>query len=113
MKKISAVIACYKDEQAIPYMYKRLTAMFKTLPVRYEILFVNDGSPDTTQNVLRALVKKDKHVVAITHSRNFGSQMAFISGMNVARGDAVVVLDGDLQDPPELIPQFYALWQKG
>ena len=74
---------------------------------------MNDGSPDTTQNVLRALVKKDKHVVAITHSRNFGSQMAFISRMNVARGDAVVVLDGDLQDPPELIPQFYALWQKG
>ncbi len=113
MKKISAIIACYKDEQAIPLMYLRLSRVFKLLKIKYEIIFVNDGSPDHTDEVLSKLAKKDAHVVSITHSRNFSSQMAFTSGMKIAQGDAVVLLDGDLQDPPELIEQFYHKWQEG
>ncbi len=112
-KKISAVIACYRDAQAIPVMYKRLTSMFKKLGTDYEIIFVNDGSPDNTEQVLFELTKKDAHVVGVNHSRNFSSQMAFTSGMNVASGDAVVFMDGDLQDPPELIPDFFKKYTEG
>ena len=111
--KISAVIACYKDEKAIPIMYSKLSAVFKKIKVNYEIIFVNDGSPDNTEEVLRNLVEKDYHVIAVNHSRNFSSQMAFTSGMNIARGDAVVLLDGDLQDPPELLTKFYKKWIDG
>ncbi|MEK7450487.1 MAG: glycosyltransferase family 2 protein [Patescibacteria group bacterium] len=112
-KKISAIIACYKDELAIPIMHKRLSDTFKKIGIDYEIIFVNDGSPDNTEKVLEQLAKKDKHVIGINHSRNFSSQMAFTSGMEIATGDAVVLLDGDLQDPPEIIEKFYKKWQEG
>ena len=74
----------------------------------YEIIFVNDGSPDNAREVLAELAARDPHVVVINHARAFGSQSAFTSGMRIATGDGVVLLDGDLQDPPELIPQFVA-----
>src|SRR3989338_3606281 len=111
--KISAIIACYKDTKAIPLMYKRLTSTFKKLGTDYEIIFVNDGSPDNTEDILKKLVKKDNHVIAVNHSRNFSSQMAFTSGMDISLGDAVVLLDGDLQDPPEVIEKFYKKWLEG
>lgn len=115
MKKrlISAVIACYKDAQAIPIMHQRLTQVFKKIRVNYEIIFVNDGSPDNTEEVLKNLVASDHHVIGINHSRNFSSQMAFTSGIDIAGGDAVVLLDGDLQDPPEIIEKFYEKWLQG
>jgi len=112
-RTLSAVVTCYKDEQAIRPMHTRLTAVFTSLGVNYEIIFVNDGSPDEADSVLGELTTADNHVLAIEHSRNFGSQNAFISGMQFARGDAVILLDGDLQDPPELIPKFHAKWQEG
>lgn len=112
-RKISAIIACYKDSKAIPVMYKRLKETFIKIGVDYEIIFVNDGSPDDTESVLKKLVKKDSNVIGINHSRNFSSQMAFTSGMEIATGDAVVLLDGDLQDPPELISKFYKKWLDG
>jgi dolichol-phosphate mannosyltransferase len=112
-KKISAIIACYKDEKAIPFMYDRLTKTFTKIKVDYEIIFVNDGSPDNSEKILKEIVEKDAHVIAVNHSRNFSSQMAFTSGMDIATGDAVVLLDGDLQDPPEIIEKFYNQWLKG
>lgn len=111
--KITAVIACYKDAQAMPIMYERLVKTFHKINTDYEIIFVNDNSPDNTSEVLQVLVQQDKHVIGIEHSRNFGSQSAFMSGMEIATGDAVVLLDGDLQDPPELIEEFYAKWVEG
>ncbi|HEX6273891.1 MAG TPA: glycosyltransferase family 2 protein [Polyangiaceae bacterium] len=111
--KLSAVVVCYLDAPAIPLMHARLTAVFRSLPVDYEIIFVNDGSPDDTDAVLKELTEKDPRVLAVEHSRNFGSQNAFVSGMQLATGDAVVLLDGDLQDPPELISAFYAKWREG
>jgi len=111
--KLSAVIACYKDGQAIPYMHERLTKTFQKIGVDYEIIFVNDCSPDNTNEVLQRLVNDDDHVVAIEHSRNFGSQSAFLSGMEVSTGDGVILLDGDLQDPPELIEDFYKKYCEG
>ena len=112
-RKISAIIACYGDGQAIPIMHKRLKETFVKIGVDYEIIFVNDGSPDNTEVVLAALTKKDKHVIGVNHSRNFSSQMAFTSGMDIATGDCVVLLDGDLQDPPEIIEKFYKKWKEG
>lgn len=112
-RSISAVIACYKDGQAIPYMHRRLTDVFVKCGVDYEIIFVNDNSPDDSAEVIRELSERDEHVIGITHRRNFGSQAAFLSGMRESTGDAVVLLDGDLQDPPEMIEQFVEYWEQG
>ena len=112
-KIISAIIACYKDNQAIPIMYDRLKAVFNKIDVGYEIIFVNDGSPDNTEEILKKLTENDEKVIGINHARNFGSQMAFTSGMEISKGDAIVFLDGDLQDPPEIIEDFYYKWQEG
>src|SRR5258706_626330 len=94
-------------------MYKRLVDVFQKIGVRYEIIFVNDCSPDNARNVLAEIAKQDQQVVVINHTRNFGSQNAFTSGMKIATGDAVILLDGDLQDPPEMIEAFYHKWREG
>jgi glycosyltransferase involved in cell wall biosynthesis len=111
--KISAIIACYLDAQAIPIMYSRLIKVFNKINVEYEIIFINDGSPDNTHNVLEELCQKDENIIGVTHSRNFGGQAGFMSGMEISKGDAVVLMDGDLQDPPELIEDFYNKWIGG
>jgi dolichol-phosphate mannosyltransferase len=111
--EISAIIACYKDAQAIPEMHARLVAEFNRLGITYEIIFVNDCSPDDSRSVLGALSIRDPNVLVVEHSRNFGSQSAFASGMGVASGRAVVLLDGDLQDPPEVIGEFHSKWKEG
>lgn len=112
-RSVSAIVACYKDEPAIPVMHERLTAVFRKLGIDYEVIFVDDGSPDGCGERIRDLSRDDPHVLGITHSRNFGSQMAFRSGMEMATKQSCVLLDGDLQDPPELIEQFYAQWLAG
>jgi nucleoside-diphosphate-sugar epimerase/glycosyltransferase involved in cell wall biosynthesis len=112
-RSVSAIIACYKDEPAIPIMYARLTEVFTKLGIDYEIIFVNDCSPDASADVIQSISASDPHVVGISHSRNFGSQMAFRSGMELCTKDSVVLLDGDLQDPPELIEHFYREWEQG
>jgi dolichol-phosphate mannosyltransferase len=113
MTKLSAVVACYRDAPAVPIMHRRLVAVFDQLDVDYEIIFVNDGSPDNAREVLSELAARDKHVTVVNHTRAFGSQSAFTSGMRIATGDAVVLMDGDLQDPPELITQFVEKWREG
>ena len=110
---VSAIIACYKDGQAIPIMYDRLKKTFSKLNIDYEIIFVNDCSPDNSEEVIRAITRNDRRVIGISHSRNFGSQSAFKSGMEIAGKNACVLLDGDLQDPPELIEQFVEKWREG
>jgi len=112
-KKIAAIIACYRDAPAVPIMHERLSAVFKKLGCDYEIIFVNDASPDNTYEELLKITARDKKVIAVNHSRNFGSQSAFTSGMRISSSDAVVLLDGDLQDPPELIEKFYEKWLQG
>jgi polyisoprenyl-phosphate glycosyltransferase len=110
---LSAVIACHGDALAVPLMHQRLTSVFIELGVDHEIIFVNDGSPDNAREVLAELASRDPHVVVVNHTRAFGSQSAFTSGMRVATGDAVVLLDGDLQDPPEIIPDMVEKWRAG
>lgn len=111
--KLSAVVACYRDAPAVPLMHARLTAVFRELGVDHEIIFVNDGSPDDAREVLAKLAASDAKVTVVNHTRPFGSQSAFTSGMRIATGDAVVLLDGDLQDPPELITTFAEHWRAG
>jgi len=110
---VSAVVACYRDNLAIPIMYAELKQVFTKLNVDYEIIFVNDCSPDDSEEVIRKITRDDRRVIGISHSRNFGSQAAFRSGMEVASKNSVVLLDGDLQDPPHLIEQLVARWREG
>lgn len=112
-KKISAVIACYNDAEAVPVMYERLTKILKKITTDYEIIYVNDASPDNAEEVLRKLAAKDPLLTVINHSRNFGSQSAFTSGMIQSAGEAVILFDGDLQDPPELIEKLVKKWLEG
>jgi len=113
LRKISIVIACYRDEPAIPEMHNRLTKVLTKLDVNYEIIFVNDCSPDNSLDVIRKISATDAKTIGINHARNFGSQSAFLSGMTLATGDACVLMDGDLQDPPEIISEFVKKWRDG
>lgn len=110
---LSAIVACYRDEQAIPIMYERLSKTMSALGLDYEIIFVNDASPDNTTAAIAAISARDPRVIGIVHSRNFGSQAAFRSGLEIAAKEACVLLDGDLQDPPEMIAQFVEKWRAG
>lgn len=110
---ISAIIACYKDGQAIPEMHERITAVMAKLKLDYEIIFVNDGSPDDSEAIIATITERDSHVLGISHSRNFGSQAAFKSGMEMASKNSCVLMDGDLQDPPEIIEAFVQQWKEG
>jgi glycosyltransferase involved in cell wall biosynthesis len=111
--RISAVVPCYCEAKSVPVMHERLTAVFQALGVDWEIIFVDSGSPDETPQVLAALAFRDPRVTVVRHTRAFGSQSAYASGMCLATGDAVILLDGDLQDPPELIPTLLARWREG
>lgn len=112
-KMVSMVIACYKDNRSIPILHKRLTEALTKTGYDYEIIFVNDASPYNDEEVIANLCAEDSHVIGISHSRNFGSQSAFLSGMEISSGDAVVFMDGDGQDPPEIIPNFIKKWEEG
>lgn len=110
---LSVVIACYRDAGSIQEFYRRLKEVLPSITARYEIIYVNDHSPDDAREILTALAQADSQLVVVNHTRNFGSQNAFLSGMRVSRGDAVILMDGDLQDPPHVIPQLVARWREG
>ncbi|MDX2082845.1 MAG: NAD-dependent epimerase/dehydratase family protein [Rickettsiales bacterium] len=110
---ISVIIACYKDEQAIEEIYQRLSKTLQKLKIDYEIIFVNDCSPDNSEEIITKISKNDLRVIGINHSRNFGSQAAFKSGLDFASKNGCVLMDGDLQDPPEMIEQFLEKWRQG
>ncbi len=110
-KKISVVIPAYFEELVIEACYNRLTAALENFD--FELIFVDDGSKDNTLIILKALAVKDARVKVISFSKNFGHQSAVTAGLHFAKGDAVVIIDADLQDPPELIPDMIALWQDG
>lgn len=112
-RTLSVVIACYRDAGSVREFHRRLTEILPQVTPHYEIIFVNDASPDNAEALLAELVAADPHVMVVNHTRNFGSQNAFLSGMKVARGDGVVLMDGDLQDPPRLIPALVRQWLEG
>lgn len=115
MPTISVVVPIYGEEETIPEFYRRTKAVLAGFGPRYghEILFINDGSRDRSLDALKDLAATDPCVKVISLSRNFGHQFAITAGMDHASGDAVVVIDGDLQDPPEVIPQMVSKWEEG
>lgn len=114
MKKISIIIPMYYEEKVVDECYKRVNEVLNRITdYEHEIIFVNDGSKDKTLELLNDLAQKDKHVKIISFSRNFGHQAAVTAGLQYVSGDAIVIIDADLQDPPELIPEMLKLWEEG
>lgn len=112
-KLISVVIPMYYEEEVVNECYKRLKEIMEKSEFSYELIFVNDGSKDRTFDILKNIAKVDTKVKIINFSRNFGHQTAVTAGMNHAKGNAVVIIDADLQDPPELILRMMDKWQEG
>lgn len=113
MIKYSIVVPMYNEEEVIHESYKRLTKVMKSTNESYELIFVNDGSRDKTLELAEELCQKDKCLKVINFSRNFGHQIAVTAGMEYSLGQAVVIIDADLQDPPEVILQMIAKWKEG
>jgi len=112
-KKISAILPCYKEAEIIPIMWQRLSTTLEKITPNWEVIWVNDASPDNSQAVLEGIARNEPRLKVICFSRNFGIHRAFTCGLHHATGDAAVLMDGDLQDPPELIEQFIPKWQEG
>jgi dolichol-phosphate mannosyltransferase len=110
---VSVIVPCFNEEQGLPACHERLTAVLTRLAEPYEILYIDDGSKDKTVPVLRSLQANDAHIVLLRLSRNFGHQPAVSAGLDAAHGDCVIIIDADLQDPPELIPEMIRLWREG
>jgi len=112
-QELSVVVPVFNEEENIPELYRRLRAVLPQVVQEWEILFVDDGSRDRSWELIRALAAQDPRVRGLRFSRNFGHQMAFAAGLDHARGQAVVIMDADLQDPPELIPELVAKHREG
>lgn len=110
---LSVVVPCFNEEEVIGDTNSRLRAVLEQAPVDFEIIYVDDGSSDSTPDLLRHLQQSDERVRVVRFSRNFGHQMAITAGLEHASGDAVVVIDADLQDPPEVILELVAKWMDG
>ena len=110
---LSIIVPCYNEEKAVPYFYEELHKYLLEMKVDYEIIFVNDGSKDNTKQVCLDLKENDENIFVVEFSRNFGKEAAILAGLNVCRGDYVVLMDADLQDPPSLLPELYSLVVQG
>lgn len=114
MKTITLLIPAYNEEEVLPELFGRLDDFAKSQKnYNFEFLFVNDGSRDKTLEMIKAQAEKDKRVSYVNLSRNFGKEIAMIAGIDHVRGDALVIVDADLQDPPELIPEMIKFWEEG
>ena len=114
MNLLTILIPAYNEEQVLPKLMQRLTALANNIKNHeFEFLFINDGSRDNTLQLIKECAEKDQRVSYINLSRNFGKEIGMIAGLDHARGDAVVIIDADLQDPPELIPKMIKLWEDG
>jgi polyisoprenyl-phosphate glycosyltransferase len=111
--ELSVVIPVFNEEENITVLYSRLTAVLEDTHIDYEIIFVDDGSNDGSLNQLQNLSVQDKRVMVVELARNFGHQVSITAGLDFARGQAVAIMDADLQDPPEVLPEFIAKWRKG
>ncbi len=109
----SVVVPMYNEEEVVEASYKRLRNVMEKIGLKWELIFVNDGSKDRTGGIIREICSLDPNVRLIDFSRNFGHQNAITAGMDFSKGDAVVVIDGDLQDPPEVIPEMLKKWEEG
>ena len=114
MKTVSIVIPAYNEVEALPLLYERLTGVIDRIAdYRFKVLLVDDGSTDGTRALIERIRGEDRRFSALHLSRNFGKEAAMLAGLDYAEGDAVILMDADLQDPPELIPQLLAAWEQG
>ena len=114
MKKITILVPAYNEEESLPFLYERVSKIMNEVKdYEFELLFVNDGSKDNTLNEIKKLREQDKRVCYVDFSRNFGKEIGMIAGLDYATGDCVIIMDADLQDPPELIPEMIKLWEQG
>lgn len=114
MKKISIVIPTYNEEETLDLLYERLKKLIDEINnYEFEVLFINDGSKDDTLKIIKNLRQKDSRISYVDFSRNFGKEIAMMAGLDYATGDAVIFMDADLQDPPELIPELIKYWEEG
>lgn len=113
-KLVTILVPAYNEEEVLHLLYDRLKAIMDTnANYDFEILFINDGSKDNTLNIIQELRQKDKRVCYVNLSRNYGKETAMMAGFDYAKGDCIIILDADLQDPPELIPQMLEYWEEG
>ncbi len=113
-KLVTILVPAYNEQEVIELLYERLQKiMTEQSNYDFEILFVNDGSKDNTLKLIQDLRSKDKRICYVNLSRNFGKETAMIAGLDYAKGDCVVIIDADLQDPPELIPEMLKFWEQG
>lgn len=110
---LSIVIPLFNEQENVTYLYDRLTTASSSWNEDYEIIFVDDGSTDNTLELLRGFSSRDQRIQIISLSRNFGHQAAISAGIKYSTGDAVIVMDGDLQDPPEELHRFLEKWREG
>ena len=114
MKKITIIVPAYNEEESLPYLYDRLNALMQRMnQYEFEVLFINDGSKDNTLELIKGYREEDKRYCYVDFSRNFGKEIAMMAGLDYAKGDAVIFIDADLQDPPELIPELIKYWEDG
>lgn len=110
---LSVVVPVFNEAANVARFYHEITTALATIPYAYEVIFVNDGSVDTSQEILQAFAAEDPHVKVLEFSRNFGKEIALTAGLHEATGDAAIMLDADLQHPPGLIPEFIKQWEAG
>lgn len=108
-KKLSIVVACYNEEEALPYFYKEVCEIAKKMSsLEFEFVFVNDGSKDKTLDIVKEFREKDKRVRYVSFSRNFGKEAAMYAGLEASKGDYITLMDADLQDPPAMLEEMYS-----
>lgn len=113
-KLVSILVPAYNEEEVLNMLYERLRKIIDSnTKYNFEILFINDGSKDNTLKIIKDLRKKDSGVCYLNLSRNFGKETAMIAGLDYVKGDCVIIIDADLQDPPELIPEMIKFWEEG
>lgn len=113
MKTVTILVPCYNEEEVINIFYKEVVKIINKLDYEFELLFVNDGSKDNTLNKIIAMRMHDSRVSYVDLSRNYGKEIAMAAGLDHVSGDAVIIMDADLQDPPSLIPTMIEEWEKG
>lgn len=115
MKKefLSLIVPVFNEEEVLRFSFERMDTAMASMGYPYEIIYINDGSRDGTMKILRGIADENPQVRVLSFSRNFGHQLAVTAGMDAAKGDALIIIDVDLQDPPEIIPQLVEQWQQG
>lgn len=113
-RKVSIVVPCYNEQESLPHLYEAVSSLMDSLPqFQWELLLINDGSRDDTMPAIRRLASKDSRVSYVNLSRNFGKENAMLAGFDYVKGDCMILMDADLQDPPSLIPDMLRYWEDG